>query len=239
MVLKAARAWTQPRSLVRRLALAMLVSFALVMPLPASAQQAIDGVAVEESRDRVLGSGDYQIDRPQPREPRDRGEPMELPAWLVEAILWVIAAIVVGMVLVFLFNVLRNRSGLKLNRDRGRQRTELVETPLRKPQSPLDDRTLEEADALAAAGRFAEAIHLLLLVAMDRLRRELGNRVAPALTSREVLDLAPIPETLAAPLTRMVSLSEIKHFGGRDAAATEYRQCRQDFLRFSGSDAAE
>ena len=154
-------------------------------------------------------------------------------------ILWLIGAIVVAMILVFLVNALQNRSGFRINRDREQQEPELVETPVRAGPRAEDERTVQEADALAAEGRFTEAIHLLLLVAMDRLKQELGARVAPALTGREVLGLAPIPTTAAAPLGRMVLLSEIKHFGGRAAARRDYDQCRHDFLRFSGLDEAQ
>ncbi|WP_420346683.1 DUF4129 domain-containing protein [Pelagibius sp.] len=201
---------------------------------PAIPQTLEDPQAVEEARDRILNTGRYQTERPTPPEREPDREPMSIPDWLIETILWTVAAIVVVMIAVFLYNALQNLSGLRLNRDRRKEDAAVVETPLGARQRAIDTRTLEEADKLAAAGRFAEAIHLLLLVAMDRLRRELGARVAPALTSREVLRLAPVPAPAAAPLERMVSLSEIKHFGGRDATAPDYDQCRADFLRFSG-----
>ncbi len=200
----------------------------------AAAQVLQEPEAVEETRDRVLDAGRYQTERPTPPETEPARTPMTIPGWLIEAILWIVAAIVAVMIAVFLYNALQNRSGLRLNRDRRSEDAVTVETPVSARQKAIDSRTLEEADKLAAEGRFAEAIHLLLLVAMDRLRRELGGRVPPALTSREVLRLAPVPAPAAVPLERMVSLSEIKHFGGRDAAAPDYDQCRADFLRFSG-----
>ena len=201
--------------------------------------QGVDrGSEVAQGRDQVLGSGDYQTDRPAPREPEEQSEPFQLPEGLVEAILWTIAGIAVVMIALFLYNVFQNRAGLRINLDRSQPSPRLVETAASEPQRALAARTLEEADALAAEGRFTEAIHLLLLVAMDRLKRELGNRLAPALTGREVLRLAPLPKAVVDPLSRMVSLSEIKHFGGRDAAAPDYAQCRADFLVFSGIEGA-
>ena len=218
--------------------LALLGSCLLHAPPIAMAQDAERLSEVSRTRDQVLESGEYQTDPPAPREPEERPEQMTLPAGLVEAILWVIGGIVVVMIAVFLYNALQNRSGFKINRDSRQASPRLVETPISDAQREQDARTLEEADALAAEGRFAEAIHLLLLVAMDRLKRELGNRLTPALTGREVLQLAPIPGAVVEPLTRMVSLSEIKHFGGRDAAAPDYAQCRDDFLAFSGLEVA-
>lgn len=205
---------------------------------PGIAQQAVDDTRVQESRDLVLEAGPYQTERPEPPEPEQRRDPMTLPDWLIQTILVIIGAIVLAMILMFLFNLWQGRAGFRINRDQNRQTVERIDTPVSARQKAVDARTLAEADQLAAAGRFTEAIHLLLLVAMDRLKRELGTRVAPALTSREVLEEAPIPEAAVGPLTRMVSLSEIKHFGGRDAAAADYDRCRQDFLRFSGMDPA-
>lgn len=205
---------------------------------PGIAQQAIDDTQVQESRDLVLESGPYQTERPEPPEPELHGDPLTLPDWLIPIILLIIGAIVLAMILMFLFNLWQSRAGFKIKRNRDRQTVERVETPVSARQKAVDERTLAEADQLAAAGRFTDAIHLLLLVAMDRLKRELGNRVTPALTSREVLGEAPIPEAAVGPLTRMVSLSEIKHFGGRDAVAADYDQCRQDFLQFSGRNPA-
>ncbi|NIA71811.1 hypothetical protein HBA54_24755 [Pelagibius litoralis] len=223
-------------SFFRALALMTMVGSALLAPGAGLAQGISSQGEIQEARDGILESGRYQTERPVPPE-IERHEPLRLPPWLIEAFLWAIAAIVVVMALMFLYNALQNRTGLKLKRHSGRQTPEMVEIPVSPPQKAIDARTLEQADVLAAEGRFAEAIHLLLLVAMDRLKRELGARVPPALTSREVLRLAPIPEAAVEPLTRMVSVSEIKHFGGRDAAGPDYDQCRQDFLRFSGQEA--
>ncbi|WP_299620029.1 hypothetical protein [Pelagibius sp.] len=217
------------------MALAGLVAEPRVSAL---AQGLSDPERVEESRDQILGSERFQTDRPEPLDIEVNIEPFQLPAWLGQAIIWTIVAIAVVMIAVFLYNAFQNRSGLKLNRDSAQTAPQRVDTPVRAQRKAIDARTLEEADALAAAGRFAEAIHLLLLVAMDHLRRDLGPRIAPALTGREILHLAALPQALAEPLGRMVSLSEIKHFGGRDAAGPDYALCRQDFLAFSGQPAA-
>lgn len=206
---------------------------------PAFAQAGYEAAEVQEARDRVL-DGRYQTDRPQPEEPR-QVEPFTLPPWLAEILYWAILAAVVALVLYFLGNLvldhLRNRDSFRRNREQPAEGPRRVDTP------PLERRrvdagTLAEADRLAAAGRFAEAIHLLLLVALARLHHELGPRVAPALTGREVLGLPSLPPSTVEPLTRMVRLSELKHFGGREAAEGDYATCRADYLRFNGEPAA-
>lgn len=222
--------------------LLLLAALALALSgaaAPAVAQQAAPSPeAVAESRDRVLGGGAYQTERPQEEAPPRREQ---LPPWLVKAILWTAGIVVAAMIAYFLFNLALelwgSRFSLLHKRNEPAAETARVET-VAPAQREKEQRTLAEADALAAEGRFAEAIHLLLLVAMERLRGELGPRLAPAMTGREVLHLAALPGAAAEPLGRMVALSEIKHFGGREASAPDYRVCRADFLKISGLEPA-
>ncbi len=220
----------RPLSLSIALALVLCV---LAPAAPVAAQQTPHSVEeIAESRDGVLSSGHYQTEKPEAEAP-PKTEPLRIPPWL----LWSAGVVVAALIAYFLFNLARellgSRLGLKRRRKEQAAETARVET-VPPAAREAEHRTLAEADALAAEGRFSEAIHLLLLVAMERLRRELGPRVAPAMTGREILRLSPIPETASAPLTRMVALSEIKHFGGRSASEPDYRICREDFLRFNG-----
>ncbi len=234
------------RRALPRLALPLGLAFAVLVTVlppatPTSAQiPARDSAEIADSRDRVLADSRYQTARPEPEKP-DETDLLRIPPWLVDTVLWTAGIIVGAIVLYFLVSLLiellGGRSLLRLKRDTGAAGPAVIETPVALDRETRQ-RTLAEADALAAKGRYAEAIHLLLLVAMERLRRELGPRVAPALTSREVLALAPIPEAAVDPLSRMVALSEIKHFGGRAADAPDYRSCRRDFITFSGGEPA-
>jgi hypothetical protein len=227
-----------------RAGLAVLLAALLLMsPVVAFAQAdagGTDGETVRQSRDRVLADGSYQTERPQPEE-LPKIEPFTIPPWLAEILYWAILAGVAALVLFFLgslaLDLLRNRAGLKPNRDHAAEGPLRVETPPAEPRV-LDRATLAEADRLAAEGRFSEAIHLLLLVALARLQRELGPRVAPAMTGRELLHLPALPGATVEPLTRMVRLSEINHFGGRRAGEPDYRSARADFLRFNGEEPA-
>jgi hypothetical protein len=220
------------------------LALAAVVGLPATpvlAQQSLHSPEeVAASRERVLEDHRYQTEKPEP-EVAPEVEQWTIPPWLVKTILWTLGAVVAAIILFFLFNLAREllESRLGIKRSPKAPPAEPVKVQAVPPaRREAEHRTLAEADALAAEGRFSEAIHLLLLVAMERLRRELGPRVAPAMTGREVLRLSAIPGEAAAPLTRMVSLSEINHFGGRSAKEPDYRNCRDDFLRFNGMEGA-
>ena|GEM_PF-4956215 len=224
------------------LALVLVVSQLPPLAAPAAAQQALySAEEIAESRDRVLTGGGYQTERPKPEEIPEV-DPLRIPPWLIDTLLWAAGIAVVLLVAYFLFKLALELWGSGFNLKR-RQSNLVDEAPRVETVPPArreaEQRTLAEADALAAQGRFGEAIHLLLLVAMERLRRELGPRVAPAMTSREILHLAPLPGPAAEPLGRMVALSEIKHFGGRAASEPDYRNCREDYLRFTGLEPAQ
>jgi hypothetical protein len=86
-----------------------------------------------------------------------------------------------------------------------------------------------EADELARAGSFAEAIHTLLLQSVGEMRKKMPNPIAASLTSRELLrklDLSPEEREVFGTLVRSV---EISHFGGYEPGEDEYLACRRSF----------
>lgn len=92
---------------------------------------------------------------------------------------------------------------------------------------------LEDADALAAAGRFEEAIHLLLFRSIDDLVSRRPGAVRPALTSRDIAGLEVLPGEARAAFARLAQAVERTFFGGRPAGADEFGQARQDYESFA------
>ena len=97
--------------------------------------------------------------------------------------------------------------------------------------------TLREADALAEAGRFADAVHLLLGAALYFLRQRIAPGLADSLTSREVIDVVDMPEERRAALLGIVGTVEVSHFGDRPVDAGSYGRCRDFFATLTGSGA--
>ena len=90
---------------------------------------------------------------------------------------------------------------------------------------------LDEVDALAAAGRFAEAIHLLLLRTIAALPRA-AAALSPSLTSRELLGHASFRPGAQEAMAGLVDAVEVSLFGGRPVPEAAYRECRARFDRF-------
>lgn len=91
------------------------------------------------------------------------------------------------------------------------------------------DFALGAADELAAAGRFVEAMHVLLLQALAEIRRRLDEQFADSMTSREILRSGMLSDDLRRPLREVVDRVEWSYFGEHPAGREDYVACRGSF----------
>jgi hypothetical protein len=88
---------------------------------------------------------------------------------------------------------------------------------------------LKEADSLAAAGQYAEAVHHLLRRSVEDIARRRPQLDRPALTSRELAEadaIPPAPRTLFASIARLVERSL---FGGRPVSQGDWTAARASY----------
>ncbi|MCB9559946.1 MAG: DUF4129 domain-containing protein [Kofleriaceae bacterium] len=106
----------------------------------------------------------------------------------------------------------------------------VVEAPRAELARPLGD-----ADELAAQGRFAEAIHTLLLRTFQELARTSAVRITPSLTSREILARIPLLGDARDALADLVAVVELTWFGDDVPGAADWDRCRGQFHRFASA----
>ncbi len=107
--------------------------------------------------------------------------------------------------------------------------------PAPAPQAPAARRLDEaqtQADALAADGRFVEAMHVLLLRALNEMRNRLGFAFRDSATSREILRSAPLQDRGRGAFAAIVASVERVYFGGAGASDADYADCRANFEAF-------
>ena len=92
---------------------------------------------------------------------------------------------------------------------------------------------LEDADQLAAEGRFEAAAHLLLLRTIDDIRGRRPDLVRPALTSRDIGALSALPEAARPAFAAIAQVVERSLFGGRPVDAGAYQRCRAAYEAFA------
>ena len=136
---------------------------------------------------------------------------------------FVLAGAAVGAVALAVWLMAFNLDAVGQRRKRRASQTLGVESPDPGTQVPGD--WLKTADSLARQGRFAEAIHLLLLGVLALLRRA-DEGTSEAKTAREIArtHVGPHSERLHA----LVQASELVHFGGRPATQEQFEDCRRD-----------
>jgi hypothetical protein len=114
-----------------------------------------------------------------------------------------------------------------------------------RPEEAQARELLGEADALAAAGRFSEAAHLLLHRSIADVDERRPDLVRKSLTSREVAALlcapvgarAPVPAKAGSAFARIAMLVERAFFARTDLGEPEWRTCRAAYEEFAFADA--
>lgn len=85
---------------------------------------------------------------------------------------------------------------------------------------------LDEADDLAAAGRYGEAVHALLLRGIGAIRQRYPRALAPALTSRDIAVLPVLPEGTRVAFAGIAQRTERAVFARRALAVEDWDACR-------------
>jgi hypothetical protein len=183
--------------------------------------------AVEKAAAEVLTSGDYQRELPTgsvSKPVRPLSIPIGPMAQVSLLVLRMIGVVLAALLIVWLVRMIRRHV-------RDSTGPDSAATTARS----ITEAPLAAAEALAAQGRFAEAVHVLLLRTLEVLSQSLSGRLSPAFTSREVLSEIPLRDAGRDALAGLVSAVELCHFGGSDATESDYRICLDRFRRFAAA----
>ncbi|MGE5722219.1 MAG: DUF4129 domain-containing protein [Sphingomonadales bacterium] len=145
---------------------------------------------------------------------------------------WTVIALAAAALLGLVYQRLRHGEW-RLPRRRSRFAAEAeAEEASRAPEAAPAQAWLEEADALAAQGRFAEAAHHLLFRSVEDIARRRPSLVRPALTSRELASASAVPPTARELFARIAALVERSLFGGRAVDAGDWTSARAAYADF-------
>lgn len=217
-------------------------------PAGAAHAEALGDADVKARAREVLANPDYQTSAPTVGMPLEPVKPTEFPAHrptrtrpivessqgsggtpsgVSEGLLWVLGIGAGIAVLAVIVGAL-----MRWNTGRTKNGKVTTATPIAGAGGPdLDSlpATLREARALAAAGRYEEAIHALLRGSLDYLRGLGGFTLEAAMTSREVLGKAPVEGDTRGAFVDLVGSVELSLFGGLPANADDFERCASSF----------
>jgi hypothetical protein len=172
-------------------------------------------------------------------------EPQERPSWLDDFAHWFEAAAPfleyvfwagVGVIVLLVLYVIVSEI---IRRWPQRSRKQKVEAPaaVAKPEyRPANVRAqalLEEADRLAAEGRYGEAARVLLHRSIEDIERAFSLAIGPGLTSREIGALEPLSTQGRSVFSGIARAVETSLFGGRPLSADDYGRCRESYAAFA------
>lgn len=153
---------------------------------------------------------------------------------LAQVILWVIlGAGVVGLVFFLVHELMNRRARLRETSEEG---PEVPEERELEPLVPLD-----EVEALAAQGRYAEAIHLLLVRVLGWVARHADEPPTEAMTSREILSdfsTRGVRPGVQGALRDLVDTVEISLFGRQPVDRQIYERCTDQYRKLEDTLAA-
>lgn len=148
-------------------------------------------------------------------------------------LLWgLIALLAVGLVWVVYQRIRHGKWRWPMRRPI-RPGTPAMDDPEWQPESAPARIWLREADELAAQGRYAEAVHLLLIRSVDDIARRRPRLVRPALTSRELATADAVPPAARGLFGGIAALVERSLFGGRPVDADEWQSARAAYADFA------
>lgn len=148
------------------------------------------------------------------------------PFWQV--VFWVLVALIVAVLVVSFFPPLRDWVRNVLSRNKA-----VAADREWRPAPAAARALLEEAEALAAAGRFEAAVQLLLHRSIEDIEGWRSGIVRPARTSRDLAAEPAIPERARAVFARLVTLTECGIFARRPLGPADWTEARDAYRAFA------
>ncbi len=211
------------------------------MSPPAGAQT---GPAAAGERARaILKDSRYQTHLPQHQEPKDLADGGEAPrpfgsgvnlpriaapvigagAELTRIVFIVLAVAVVVLILAWVIQTLLQKTA------KGRPGAESETEAKGGEAEPVRELDVEDANRLAAEGRFGEAIHALLLATIRHFAARARMEIQPSRTSRELVRLLPLTGDARPRFNELVMAVERILFGGEPAGAEDFQRSLESF----------
>jgi hypothetical protein len=142
-------------------------------------------------------------------------------ALLAGTIFVVLLGVVVLLIVAWVFQVIVRRPAVAASGSAA-----APEAPAAAPEREL---IYDDAARLAAEGRYAEAVHALLIAAIRHFAERSRTAVQPSRTSRELVTLLPLGPDARSAFADLVRTVELSLFGGAPVGAEDYEKNLERF----------
>lgn len=190
--------------------------------------------ALVQAHARLLANDSLQFDRAGFQPPA----PPAWPTWIEDLLaaiaplmkwaFWIGLALLAGLILLAI-----GREILQLRKPAPRPEAPRPPAGAWRPEARAARDLLAEADRLAADGRYAEAVHLLLLRSVADIERRQPRALRASLTTREIAALEALPDAGRPAFVLIGRVVEDSLFGGAPVNATRFADCRRAYEAFA------
>ena len=227
---------------------ALALSLVLLFAAPATAQVAEEGpVAVESVSEedfdrafrRLKADRSIQFELPArdaapERPPRRRWKWLEaLFEFLAPVARLIIYAAGAAVVLALLWFIVTSFTDVRFRR---REKTGKPAPVLYEPGAARVRTLLEEVDALAHEGRYREAVHLLLLRAVEDIDASRPGEVRRSLTAREISRIPSLTPRTREAFVSIAKINERGWFAGLVTDQAQWEAARAAYAQFGGAE---
>lgn len=222
---------------------------------PFSGEPSFEIEPLEDDRlDRMLealGDDSFQKARPEaaPEELPDIERRVREPSAFAKAIanffsaiapfigyLLLAALIVAGLlVLYYMFGESLSLHGRQKEKS---QKPDISDISDLRPDAAAATALLDDADTLAANGRYAEAVHTLLFRSIAHIQEKQAASVPRSLTAREIGQLETLTPDIRSALWPIITIVERGYFGGRETTEADWLQARASYRAFAFGETA-
>ena len=185
---------------------------------------------VRAAHDELLRHSELQFEfarRVEPEPPnwlKRLGELFQHLGPVMEVLFWAVLAAMAGFLLFVLLREIWRRM---------QKETPHTPAPQWQPKAAGARALLADADRLAAEGRHAEAVHLLLFRSLDDIEAWRPRLLKPALTARDIAALDVLPGAARRAFAHIAQVVERSFFGGGAVDALQYQACRDAYAGFA------
>ncbi|MCF6274497.1 MAG: hypothetical protein L3J05_01880 [Robiginitomaculum sp.] len=167
---------------------------------------------------------------PKPRKQRDPWFSLGFLGPLFQLIFYGILALAVIYILYLILSavVIAKRSHVRAD-----DAEDVPDTPVYQPDAETARVLIDDADGLAAQGKFAEAVHILLFRSIQDIEDKRPHHVKRSLTSREISRLSILSPKARNVFSQIGKLVENSFFGGRPLGAEDYELSKAAYKAFA------
>jgi hypothetical protein len=105
-----------------------------------------------------------------------------------------------------------------------------------RPDAAQAEILIAEADALAAQGKYEEAVHLLLRRSVGDIAARLPDFMRPSLTARDIAGHRSVPPRARGAFGEIARIVEAGLFARRPVGSEDWQEARRAYQRFAFSD---